>query len=180
MLALGHKPFHYYILLKGGKQAGLNIESFQKKIDRAVEKAKIKLAAKYNITIELINQILKERESKVTGEIEKIIEEKEEEAINEATRGAVEETVSQALQEEIRKSIGDAMAEEFEAAIIDGMEDEFASIINEAVSEAVSAGISQAAVEAGIRAAIEVLARGGSEQEAWDAGCAAAGQQSGC
>ena len=180
MLALGYKPFHYYILLKGGKQAGLNIESFQTKIDRAVEKAKIKLAAKYNITIELINQILKERESKVTGEIEKIIEEKEEEAINEATRGAVEETVSQALQEEIRKSIGDAMAEEFEAAIIDGMEDEFASIINEAVSEAVSAGISQAAVEAGIRAAIEVLARGGSEQEAWDAGCAAAGQQSGC
>ena len=50
MLALGHKPFHYYILLKGGKQAGLNIESFQKKIDRAVEKAKIKLAAKYNLS----------------------------------------------------------------------------------------------------------------------------------
>ena len=56
----------------------------------------------------------------------------------------------------------------------------YAGVINEAVAEAVSAGISQAAAEAGIRAAIEVLARGGSEQEAYDAGCAAAGQQSGC
>ena len=41
-------------------------------------------------------------------------------------------------------------------------------------------GISAAAAEAGIAAALEVLARGGSEQEAWDAACDAAGEERGC
>ena len=60
------------------------------------------------------------------------------------------------------------------------MEDVLAQAVNEAVAEAVSEGISEAAAEAGIRAALEVLARGGSEQDAWDAGCDAAGLARGC
>ena len=34
--------------------------------------------------------------------------------------------------------------------------------------------------EAGIRAWLDMLARGGSEQDAWDAGCDAAGLERGC
>jgi len=180
MLALGYKPFHYYIILSDGKQAGLNIKKFQRKIDKSVAKAKLRLAAKYNITLEQINKILKDREKNITKQIEGIIQEKEEEAIRETTNETIQKTIDETLQAEINKSIGDAMAEEFESAIIDGMESELASIVNEAIAEAVNAGISAAAAEAGIRAAMEVLARGGSEQEAWDAGCAAAGQSSGC
>jgi|TARA_B110000027_G_scaffold107390_1_gene114253 hypothetical protein len=180
MLALGYKPFHYYILLNNGKQAGLNIDKFQRKIDKSVAKAKLRLAAKYNITLEQIDKILKDREKKITRELEDVVEQKEEEAIREATNDTIQKTIDSTLQREIKKSIGEAMAEEFESAIVDGMESELASIVNEAVAEAVNEGISAAAAEAGIRAAIQVLARGGSEQEAWDAGCAAAGQSSGC
>ena len=72
------------------------------------------------------------------------------------------------------------MAKEFQDAIIEGMEDELIAAVNEAVAEAVAAGISEAAAAAGIKAALAVLAAGGSEQEAWDAGCAAAGEAKGC
>ena len=55
-----------------------------------------------------------------------------------------------------------------------------ASAIDQAIAEAVSDGISEAAAQAGILALLDVLAAGGSEQEAWDAGCAAAGLEKGC
>ena len=58
--------------------------------------------------------------------------------------------------------------------------EELASAIDQAIAEAVSEGISEAAAQAGIQALLDVLAAGGSEQEAWDAGCAAAGLEKGC
>ena len=58
--------------------------------------------------------------------------------------------------------------------------EELASAIDQAIAEAVSEGISEAAAQAGILALLDVLAAGGSEQEAWDAGCAAAGLEKGC
>ena len=61
---------------------------------------------------------------------------------------------------------------------VDG--EELASAIDQAIAEAVSEGISEAAAQAGILALLDVLAAGGSEQEAWDAGCAAAGLEKGC
>ena len=72
----------------------------------------------------------------------------------------------------VEKATGEALDEAITA--------EVASIIDQAISEAVSEGISQAAAEAGWAAALDVLAAGGSEQEAWDAGCAAAGLEQGC
>ena len=65
-------------------------------------------------------------------------------------------------------------------AIEQALEDELASAIDEAIAEAVTQGISEAAAQAGIKAFLEVLAAGGSEQEAWDAGCKAAGEDPGC
>ena len=61
---------------------------------------------------------------------------------------------------------------------VDG--EELASAIDQAMAEAVSEGISEAAAQAGILALLDVLAAGGSEQEAWDTGCAAAGLEKGC
>ena len=58
--------------------------------------------------------------------------------------------------------------------------EELASAIDQAIAEAVSEGIPEAAAKAGIKALLDVLATGGSEQEAWDAGCAAAGLEKGC
>ena len=58
--------------------------------------------------------------------------------------------------------------------------EELASAIDQAIAEAVSEGISEAEAQAGIKTLLVILANGGSVQEAWDAGCAAAGQDPGC
>ena len=49
------------------------------------------------------------------------------------------------------------------------MEEEFASLVDEAVQEAINEGISKATAEAAIRAVMEVLERGGTEEEAMNA-----------
>ena len=61
LVTFNDEPFHYYIVLNGGRQIALNLKKFTKKIDKAVAEVKIKLAAKYNITIEQIELILKRR-----------------------------------------------------------------------------------------------------------------------
>jgi len=58
--------------------------------------------------------------------------------------------------------------------------EELASAIDQAIAEAVSEGIPEAEAQAGIKALLGVLATGGSVQDAWDAGCAAAGLEKGC
>ena len=78
--------------------------------------------------------------------------------------------------EEFVSAIEQATGEAVEQAL----EDELAAAIDAAVAEAVEQGISRAAVEAGLAAYLQALASGQSEQQAYDAGCAAAGQDSGC
>ena len=180
ILAQGYIPFHFYIKLPGKTSIGLNMESFSARIDKAIAKAKVRIAAKYNISLETIEAILKKQDDKINNELSEIVDEKKEELLELASKKAVEETISSEVDKQVELSIGAAMAKEFDAIIIDGMEDVLAQAVNEAVAEAVSEGISEAAAEAGIRAALEVLARGGSEQDAWDAGCDAAGLARGC
>ena len=180
MLAKGYIPFHFYIKLPGKTSIGLNMESFSTRIDKAIAKAKVRIAAKYNISLETIEAILKKQDTKIDKELSKIVDEKREELLELASTKAVEETIISEAEKQVELSIGVAMAREFDAIIIDGMEGVLAQAVNEAVAEAVNEGISAAAAEAGIRAALEVLARGGSEQEAWDAGCDAAGLARGC
>ena len=188
MLALGEKPFHFYITLDHGRQVALNMAKFNRKIERAIAKVKIELAARFNITQEQIELILKRRNQKITSEFGKIIQKKKDELIEQSSKEALTASIDQALAAELQATIGTAMANEFIAAIeqasgeaIDrAISSELASAIDQAIAEAVSAGISAAAAEAGIAAGLAVLAAGGSEQEAWDAACAAAGQESGC
>ena len=58
--------------------------------------------------------------------------------------------------------------------------EELASAIDQAIAEAVSEGIPEAEAQAGIKTLLVILAAGGSVQEAWNAGCAAAGLEKGC
>ena len=180
ILAQGYIPFHFYIQLPGRAPIALNMDTFNTRINKAVAKAKVRIAAKYNISLETIEAIMKKRENKINKELSKIVEEEKQELLRIASTNAVEDTISSELERQIELSVGQAMAAEYSDIIIDGMEDVLASAVDEAGAEAVNQGISAAAAEAGIKAALDVLARGGSEQEAWDAGCAAAGLESGC
>ena len=171
LVTFNDEPFHYYIVLNGGRQIALNLKKFTKKIDKAVEKVKIRLAAKYNITLEQIELILKRRKDAKNKELETIVGKKKEEIFEEALR----ESVDKELAKQLEETIGQAMAKEFDAIIIEGMEAEFASLVDEAIQEAVSEGISQATAEAAIRAIMDVLGAGGSEAEAMAACRAIAG-----
>ena len=177
LISYDNTPFHYYIKLEGGKAPiALNMKKFDDKIAKAVSKAKIRIAAKYNMTPEKIDLILKRRQMAIDKKIEKVIEE-EKKALNEAVNESLQKTLdktlqaslNQELEKEIEDSIGKEIAKEFDAIIIDGMEEEFASIVDEAVQEAINEGISKATAEAAIRAVMEVFERGGTEEEAMNA-----------
>ena len=188
MLVLNEQPFHFYILLEHGRKVALNMSKFQKKIDLAISKVKIRLASRYNITQDQIELILKRRNEKISSELDKTIQEKKDEIIQQASEEALSASINQAVEAELKATIGEALANEFIAAIeqasgeaVDSaISSELASVIDEAIAEAVAEGISAAAAEAGIAAGLAVLAAGGSEADAIAACNAAAGIECGC
>ena len=175
MFALGTKPFHYYIILSNGRPIALDIGAFDKKIAKAISKAKIRIAANYNISLEMLELILKRRQMAQETKLNQIIQEKEDELLQASIDKKIDEEINKQLGEELAKSIGEQLAQEFDAVIIEGMEQEFASLVDEAVSEAVAEGVSAATAEAAIRAIMNVFASGGTESEAMEACRAVAG-----
>ena len=183
IISYNNQPFHYYIKLKGGKAPiALNINKFDNKIAKAISKAKIRIAANYNMTPEQIDLILKRRQIAIDKKVENIIDEKKsalEKSLDDTVKNTLDQTMQASLSQQIEKEIGDTIgkeiAKEFDAIIVEGMEDEFASIVDEAVQEAINEGISAATAEAAIRAVMEVFERGGTEQEAMNACRAIAG-----
>ena len=177
IMTYNNQPFHYYINLRAKPSSALNIKKFELKITKAVSKAKIKIAAKYNITPELIELILKKRKLAADKKIEEII--LEEKQVDKEISDSIDKTLTASLSNEVAKQIEDTIGleitKEFDSIIIDGMEAELASINDEAVEEAVSEGVSQATAEAAIRAIMNVLAEGGTEEEAMNACRAVAG-----
>jgi|TARA_B100001964_G_scaffold235771_1_gene296439 transcriptional regulator CtsR len=189
ILVLDEQPFHFYIRLDDNNHAvALNMAKFTRKIDLAVARVKIELAAKFKITPEQIELILKRRNEKITGELDRIVQEKKDEIIQQSSEEVIEASINQALAKELEATIGETMADEFIAAIeqasgeaIDSaISSELASAIDQAIAEAVTEGISAAAAAAGIEAGLAVLAAGGSMEEAEAACNAAAGIESGC
>lgn len=179
VLALGTEPFHYYIKLPNKAPIALNYKRFEKKIAKAVNEAKVRLASTHNVTIEQINLLMKKREAKAIAEIEKIVGQKREEVL----QAAIDTSVDQFLEQQLEEAIGATLANEFVSAIesqtgaaIDAaIENEIAAAIDEAVAIAISEGISKAAIEAGIAAYLNALAAGASEADALAAGEAACG-----
>ena len=162
------QPFHFYIKLRGKTPIALNMEFFNMKIDRAVRKAKKKLAAEFDVTEAQIDQIINK---KVGEEADKAIQEGIEQAINESVMEAIAQTVGEVMSASLIKAIEEATGEAIEASI----EAELAAAIDAEIAYAVSIGIEEAAVTAGWEAYFEVLAQGGSVEQASNAAYDACG-----
>ena len=183
MQVLGYMPFHFYIMLRGKNPISLNIDKFNRKIEKAVNKVKEEMAIKFNISIEDIDKILERKNKSINNEIENIISDEKQKIIEELTNKYAGQEITDAIREEIEKTIGEEMANalisEIEnatgQAIDEAVETELAAAINEAVTYAVQQGVSEAAAEAAIAAMLWVYAHGGSDEEALDACRAYAG-----
>jgi hypothetical protein len=180
IMALGTKPFHYFIRLKNNNNViGLNYDSFEKKIQKAMEKAKVRLASVHNVSIEQINSLMKKREAKALAELEKIIGKEKDEFLSQQ----IENVISAELQRQLDEALGASLAAEFvsaiesafNVAIEESLEAELAAELNAVIAEAISSGISEAAISAGIQAYLDAIAAGASEADAYAAGEEACG-----
>ena len=176
VLALGFKPFHYYInLYNKNKTIALNYSDFDKKVNKAVDKAKVRLASTYNVSVEQINLLMKKREQKAIAELEKYVGNEKEKILEASLQDALQTELEAALGAALAEEFNTALEKEFGLALDQAVENELASAIDDAIAEAISLGISEAAISAGIAAALAVLAAGGTEEEAIAAGEAACG-----
>ena len=178
MQVYGYIPFHFYITRPGKKTIALNVDYFNKKIDKAVEKVKEELSIKYNMSIENINRILESQQKNINKElnkeINKVISKETEEIFKELTEKYVGKEIDEAITKEIEKAVGEEMAAAFVAyiewasgeAIDDAVESELAAEINAAINEAIQNGVSEAAAAAAIEAMLIVYALGGTDADA--------------
>ena len=153
------EPFHFYIRLDGKAAIALNMRLFSAKIDRAVRKAKKEIALEYNVTEEEIQKIIDE---KVGEETDRAIQDSMESAINESVKEAIKQSIGQELSNMPVDAIEEATGEAIDSAI----EQELAEAIDQEIARAVAMGIDEAAVSAGWEAYFEVLAQGGTYEEA--------------
>ncbi|MDA7807738.1 hypothetical protein N8947_01615 [Candidatus Pelagibacter sp.] len=153
------EPFHFYIKIDARASIALNMEYFNAKIDRAVRKAKKRLSLEFDVTEEEIEKIIEE---KVGEETNKAIEDSMEKAINESVVEAIKQSIGEVLSATLVNAIEEATGE----AIEESIEAELANAINEEIANAVAQGIDEAAVTAGWEAYFEVLAAGGTAEEA--------------
>ena len=161
-------PFHFYIDLPARNSIALNMTKFNKKIDKAVRKAKKRIAAEFDVTEEEIDRIIEEQIGRET-----------EEAIDEAVKEEVQVAVQQAVAESLGTAISESFISAIEAAtgeaIDQALEAELAAAIDAEIARAVEMGIEEAAVAAGWQAYFDVLAAGGTEAQAVDAAYDACG-----
>jgi len=185
VLAMGYQPFHYYVKLSGKTSIGLNMVSFERKIELKLVTVKEKLALEYNVTVEQINEIIKRKnlsslgnkvKDDVNTEIEKVINESIEREIEKELIERLEATIGQALAQSFISAIEQATNE----AIDDAVENELAAAIDQAIQEAIAEGISEAAISAGLQAFLEALAAGSTFEDALNAGNAACDSHGGC
>ena len=153
------EAFHFYLKLDGKSAIALNMEFFSAKIDKAVRKAKKRLALEFDITEEEIERII---EDKIGEETDRAVENSMEQAINESVIKAIEQTVGEAMSSSLVLAIEEATGE----AIEESIEAELANAIDAEIAAAVAQGIDQAAVTAGWEAYFEVLGQGGSVAQA--------------
>ncbi len=159
VLTRDFQSFHFYISLSGKAPIALNMGLFNTKIDKAVRKAKERIAEEYDVSMEEIDKIIEEKLGEAIGDS---IEDNVEDAINESVAAAIEQTVGEAMADALVSAIEQATGE----AIEQSLEDELAAAIDAEIAYAVSIGIEEAAVTAGWQAYFDVLAQGGTVEEA--------------
>lgn len=153
------EAFHYYIKIDGKAALALNMRFFNAKIDKAVRKVKKELSLEYDISEEEIQKII---DNKIGEETNKAIESEMESAVNESVMEAIKQTIGQELSSMLVSAVEQATGEAIDSTI----EQELASAIDQEIAKAVEMGIDEAAVTAGWEAYFEVLANGGSYEEA--------------
>ena len=193
LLALNDQPFHFYVVHPKGEIA-LNMAKFTKKIDIAVAEAKKKIAEQYDLTEEDIEKILKQRKDNLDKQLAAISSETEKAIAQEtgkAVQSEVDKEVASAVDAELAKELANVIGEEATKEITQALEDalgveldsaikaELATELDKAIADAVAEGVSVATAEAAIRASIQVLAEGGSIEQAI-ATCKAAGGGAAC
>ncbi len=159
VLTRNFEPFHFYIDLVGRSPFALNMNLFNRKIEKAVNKAKERIASEYNVTLEEIDKIIEER---IGSEIDDKIDKTIEESVSESVAAAIEQTVGDVMAATLVNAIEEATGE----AIEQSLEDELAAAIDAEIAYAVSMGIEEAAVTAGWQAYFDVLAQGGTVEQA--------------
>tara|TARA_Y100000590_G_C15659580_1_gene992047 strand:- start:197 stop:1543 length:1347 start_codon:yes stop_codon:yes gene_type:complete len=159
VLTRDFQSFHFYISLSGKAPIALNMGMFNTKIDKAVRKAKEKIAEEFDVSMEEIDRIIEE---KLGESIEDTINQNVEEAVSASVAAAIEQTVGQVMADTLVSAIEEATGE----AIEQSLEDELAAAIDAEIAYAVSIGIEEAAVTAGWEAYFDVLAQGGTVEEA--------------
>jgi len=168
VLTRDFQSFHFYIKLMGRPAIALNMGLFNTKIDKAVRKAKERIADEYDVPMDVIDKVI---EQKLGETIEGAIEESVEEAVAASVAEAIEQTVGQAMADALVSAIEQATGE----AIEDSVEAELGAAIDAEIAYAVSIGIEEAAVTAGWQAYFDVLAQGGTVEQASDAAYSACG-----
>ncbi len=168
VLTGNYTAFHFYIKIMGKPAIALNMEVFNKKIDKAVRKAKKKIAAEFNVTEEQIDEIINK---KIEEEADKAIDEGVEEAVQKSVEEAIQESIGETLSREVVDAIEQATGE----AINEALERELGEAIDAEIQKAVEMGLEEAAVAAGYQAYYDTLIGGGTVQEALDAAGEACG-----
>ena len=179
ILALGRKPFHYYIKLKNASLAiALNMEHFTRKIELAVERVKIKLSKQYNLSVDQINQIIEENDMMAADKFiksEDYVEdikllEKKQKLYNalEASIGSDKfNSIKSGTEDVVGQTLDDAITQEIKVAV------------DASIRDAIASGLESAALEAAINALVDALLSGASWADAIKAGeqaCASSGQ----
>ena len=152
-------PFHFYIKMRARPAIALNMGEFNKKIDKAVRKAKEKLAEEFDITMDQIDDIINK---KIDEELGKAVDAEVEKAVSATVAEAIADSVGEAMAAGLVDAIEQATGE----AIDDALEAELAAAIDAEIAAAVEQGIEEAAVTAGWQAYFDTLAKGGTEAEA--------------
>ena len=158
-LAATYDPFHYYIKLRKRPSIALNMNFFNKRVDRAVRKAKERLAIEHNITVQEIDRIIEDR---IARETDDAINQSVEDAVNESVAAAIEESVGMAMAESLTMAIEQATGEAIDRALTA----ELGAAIDAEIARAVQMGIDEAAVTAGWEAYFEVIGAGGTPEQA--------------
>lgn len=176
ILAMGRLPFHFYIKLdKANSAVAINIERFTRQIELAVDRVKITLAEKYNISISQINEII-DKNDMLAAYSEKV-------PVNQSYSISDQKKLS--LYADLKKSIGDKNFETFEVqietdinkgikkAINKEVDETIKDKIDDAIKDAITEAVSMAALQAGWDALISALMSGASWADALSAAEAA-------
>lgn len=176
ILAMGRTPFHYYIKLDVAANAfALNISKFTRRIELAVERVKIELAAKFNISIEDIDNIINENDMMAadqfikTNKQNKSLKKQKSELLND---------LKKTLGNEAYSKIEDNIATDVDKKLNKTIDTEIKVAIDDSIRDAINSGLEAAALDAAIDAFIDALLSGASWADAYEAAqqaCAGAG-----